>query len=78
MKLTEGCLYEVLDTICYYCGLADTNGQQCDCCERETKEAYNFKVPFGISTYKEVQDGAFVEQINIGKTCINKIRIEKI
>jgi len=77
MKLTEGALYNVLDTTCYYCGLADTNGQICDCCGRITEQAHNFKVPCRGATYKEVVDGAFEEQVNIGNTCIKKLQIEQ-
>lgn len=76
--LQKGKLYQIDGSTAYYCGLADTNGQICDCCGRETQEAHNFKIPFNNADYDGVVNGAFSEQINIGKTCINKIQINEI
>lgn len=63
---------------CYFDGIVDTIGQRCDCCGRQTEQAYNFKVPSDSATYEEVISGNFADQINIGKTCIKKIDIESV
>ena len=76
-KLIKGIKYSVLGTSAYYAGECDSFcGQTCDVCGRELETGFLFYVPPNNTiTYDEVVNGKFVDQIQIGKTCMRKMDI---
>ena len=80
MKLLEGKKYNIFDENVYYTGKCDSLcGQTCDCCGKELEAGYLFYVPVSeTTTYEETENGKFKDQIKIGNTCIEKLKIEEV
>ena len=80
MKLTEGKKYNILGENAYYAGKCDSFcGQTCDCCGMELESGYLFHIPVSeTTTYEETENGKFKDQIKIGNTCIEKLKIEEV
>ena len=80
MKFIVGKKYNVFGENMYYDGKCNSFcGQECDCCGKQLESGYLFKVPLtDNTTYEEVKNGKFKEQIKIGNTCIKKIKTEEV
>lgn len=81
MKLIEGQKYIIKfrwGTVkAFYDGECDSfQGQRCSCCDKKAERGYLFQIPSNDNTtYEECKNGAFKEQLPIGRTCIKKLEI---